>query len=124
MERERVIARMPRQSDDDSSLSGMRRRDLVADNFAVHVSRDDGRCTSAVKKNIAACSVASRPGDETRGETNAGAPNYEGGKTCDRLNASYYSLSRIVSRNLRATKDASCSRRSSKSDCSWRRRFT
>ena len=121
MERERVIARMPRQSDDDSSLSGMRRRDLVADNFAVHVSRDDdGRyCTSAVKKNIAACSVASH-----LWETNAGAPNYEGWETCDRLNASYHSLSRIVSRNLRATRGASRSRRSSKSDCSRRRRFT
>lgn len=75
MERERVIARMPRQSDDDSSLSGMRHRDLVADNFAVHVSRDDGRCTSAVE-NIAACSVASHPGDETRER----APSYERGK--------------------------------------------
>lgn len=65
MERKQATAWMSQQSDDSTSLKV--HRDLVADNFAVHVFRN-GRCTSAVE-NIVISSVASYSRNEFHGDT-------------------------------------------------------
>lgn len=82
MERKEATAWMSQQSDD--STSSRVHRDLVADNFAVHVFRN-GRCTSAVE-NIVISSVASYSRNEFHGDTEE--LRYAG-QMRDRVNASY-----------------------------------
>lgn len=82
MERKEATAWMSQQSDD--STSSKVHRDLVADNFAVHVF-PNGRCTSAVE-NIVISSVASYSRNEFHGDTEE--LRYAG-QMRDRVNASY-----------------------------------